>query len=127
MDTITPGTRVMLQDAVGDGYGPWCGRIVVCLCKRHTWQPALLGCECKHGDCGYPRRASACPWPYHVRWEGDDNESHQGPESLVITDPTLRPVPRCSGEAAIYSPEYLRRTQGPRDSSTPYDWRSYVP
>lgn len=82
MDTITPGTRVMLQDAM-DGFGPWCGRVVVCLCKRHTWQQELLGTECRHGECGYPRHASACPWPIHVKWD-DGNESHQGIDSLFI-------------------------------------------
>jgi hypothetical protein len=126
MDTITPGTRVMLQEAFGDGYGPRCGRVVVCLCKRHTWQRELLGTECRHSECGYPRHASACPWPIHVKWD-NGNESHQGIDSLFIVHRTMRPVPRCSGEAAIYSPEYLRRTQGPRDAVTPNDWRSYVP
>lgn len=39
-------------------------------------------------------------------------------------DPAARPVPRASGEAAIYSPEYLRRTQGPREGADMELWRS---
>lgn len=69
-----PGTRVVLDDP---DYGPYLGRVVVCLCKRHTWQPALLGRECGHARCGYPRPADTCPWPMHVVWD-DGNESHQG-------------------------------------------------
>jgi hypothetical protein len=39
-------------------------------------------------------------------------------------DPVARPVPRQSGEAAIYSVEYLKRTQGPREGADPNLWRS---
>lgn len=69
-----PGTRVVLDDP---DYGPYLGRVVVCLCKRHTWQPAPLGRECGHARCGYPQPADTCPWPMHVVWD-DGNESHQG-------------------------------------------------
>ncbi|MGW2169124.1 hypothetical protein ACWC1C_01175 [Streptomyces sp. NPDC001705] len=124
MDTIPSGTRVMLEDP---DYGPQHGRVVVCLCKRHTWQRELLGYECKHGDCGYPRAASACPWPVHVVWDGDGNESHQNAFDLVTVEPRLRSVPNCSGEAAIYSPEYLERTQGPRGVFPLMHWRNYIP
>jgi hypothetical protein len=37
----------------------------------------------------------------------------------LSADPKTRPVPRKSGEAAIYSVEYLRRTQGPREGADP--------
>ncbi|MEV7870165.1 hypothetical protein AB0P17_29660 [Streptomyces sp. NPDC088124] len=75
---LTTGTQVMLEDP---DCGTWRGRVVVCLCKRHTWQPYLRGRECGHAKCGFPRAASECPWPLHVRWD-NGNESHQGPESL---------------------------------------------
>lgn len=39
-------------------------------------------------------------------------------------DPVARPVPRQSGEAAIYSPEYLARTQGPREGADLELWWS---
>ncbi|MFH9731802.1 hypothetical protein [Streptomyces sp. NPDC017260] len=84
---LTTGTRVMLEDP---DYGSWHGQVVVCLCKRHTWQPQVgdggPGTECGHTRCGYPRPASACPWPLHIRWDNDD-ESHQGPEQLTPTAP----------------------------------------
>lgn len=77
-----PGTRVTLDDP---DYGTWVGTVVVCLCKRHTWQQQVgeggPGRECGHARCGYPRAASACPWPLHVRWSAD-NESHQSLKSL---------------------------------------------
>lgn len=39
-----------------------------------------------------------------------------------------RPVPRESGEAAIYSPEYLERKEGNREGVDPSLWRKfYVP
>lgn len=72
--TYAPGTRVTLNDP---DFGPAHGQVVVCLCKRHTYQPAIGGTECGHKACGYPRTAGACPWPMHVRWD-DGNESHQG-------------------------------------------------
>ena len=68
-----PGTRVMLADPP---LSPWYGRVVVCLCKRHTWQPQLQGRECGHAR-GFRVEAEACPWPMHVVWV-DGNESHQG-------------------------------------------------
>jgi hypothetical protein len=76
---LSPGTRVTLQDSE---YGTWVGTVVVCLCKRHTWQRELPGgagpgTECGHARCGYPRSATACPWPMHVLWD-NGNESHQG-------------------------------------------------
>jgi hypothetical protein len=79
MSALPPGTRVTLDDP---DYGTWHGRVVVCLCKRHVWQPALQGRECGHARCGYPHRAQACPWPLHVLWDSG-TESHQGPESLT--------------------------------------------
>jgi hypothetical protein len=73
-----PGTRVMLDDP---DFGPYHGRVAVCLCKRHVWQRQVgeggPGRECGHAQCGYPRAAEACPWPMHVVWD-DGNESHQG-------------------------------------------------
>lgn len=85
MDVVTtfpPGTRVTLDDPDS---GTWYGRVVVCLCKRHVWQRELLGRECGHAQCGYPRPATACPWPLHVVW-GNDNESHQSADSLTRGD-----------------------------------------
>ncbi|MFD9815196.1 hypothetical protein [Streptomyces sp. NPDC059080] len=70
-------------------YGTWTGMVVVCLCKRHVWQQQVgdggPGRECGHAKCGFPTGASACPWPLHVRWDGnedDPNESHTNPEDL---------------------------------------------
>lgn len=79
-----PGTRVMLEDPE---HGPWYGRVVVCLCKRHKWQQQVgeggAGRECGHAR-GFRVDAEACPWPMHVRWDGDgDNESHQGMDGLT--------------------------------------------
>lgn len=79
MQISTSGTLVSID--IPD-FGTWHGRVVVCLCKRHTWQPHLQGRECGHAQCGYPRAASACPWPLHVRWD-NGNESHQGREDLI--------------------------------------------
>ncbi|MFC4498463.1 MULTISPECIES: hypothetical protein [Streptomyces] len=80
---LLPGTPVALEDP---DFGTWFGLVVVCLCKRHTWQQQVgeggPGRECGHAQCGYPRPASACPWPLHVRWN-NDNESHQSAESLT--------------------------------------------
>jgi hypothetical protein len=86
---LVPGTRVT---HVETDWGTWIGTVVVCLCKRHKWQQQVgeggPGRECGHAKCGFPRAASACPWPLHVRWDGHwsdvagPNESHQGPESL---------------------------------------------
>ncbi|UXX93942.1 hypothetical protein N7U49_21270 [Streptomyces sp. AD2-2] len=86
---LTSGTQVALEDPDS---GTWFGLVVVCLCKRHIWQRELLGgggpgTECGHAQCGYPRVASACPWPLHVRWD-NGNESHQGAESLVLCTTT---------------------------------------
>ena len=79
-----PGTRVTLDDP---DYGTWYGRVVVCLCKRHVWQPERRGTECGHAVCGYPRAAEACPWPMHVVWH-NGNESHQGMDGLTaVTAP----------------------------------------
>jgi hypothetical protein len=79
-----PGTRVTLDDP---DYGPWYGRVVVCLCKRHVWQPVLLDRECGHERCGHGRGAAACPWPMHVVWR-NGNESHQGMDGLAaVTTP----------------------------------------
>lgn len=44
--------------------------------------------------------------------------------SVRQPDPAARPVPRQSGEAAIYSVEYLTRTQGPREGADPDLWRA---
>ena len=82
--SLATGTPVLTDDPE---FGTWYGRVVVCLCKRHTWQPDLPGgagpgTECGHARCGFPREASACPWPLHVRWD-NDNESHQSSESLT--------------------------------------------
>lgn len=74
-----PGTRVTLDDV---DYGTWHGRVVVCLCKRHTYQRAIGGRECGHAQCGFPRAAEACPWPMHVVWD-NDNESHQGMDGMT--------------------------------------------
>ena len=74
-----PGTRVRLDDP---DFGPMFGRVVVDLCKRHTWQPSIQGRECGHADCGFPRAASACPWPVHVNWD-NGNESHQHPDDFT--------------------------------------------
>ncbi|MET9385325.1 hypothetical protein ABZY09_30700 [Streptomyces sp. NPDC002928] len=38
-----------------------------------------------------------------------------------------REIPRNSGEAAIYSPEYLRRREGNARGAQPYNWREYTP
>ncbi|MEV8601867.1 hypothetical protein AB0465_18535 [Streptomyces griseoviridis] len=80
---MAPGTRVSLD--IPD-FGTMHGRVVVCLCKRHKWQQQVgeggPGRECGHARCGYPRAASACPWPLHARWD-NGNESHQGPEDLI--------------------------------------------
>ncbi|MFF9268637.1 hypothetical protein [Streptomyces rochei] len=38
-------------------------------------------------------------------------------------DPRQRPVPRQSGESAIYSLEYLERTQGPREGADAELWQ----
>lgn len=83
---LLPGTRVA-QDI--PEYGTWTGMVVVCLCKRHVWQQQVgdggPGRECGHAQCGYPAAASACPWPLHVRWDGNEdgpNESHTNPEDL---------------------------------------------
>ena len=78
---LAPGTQVTLDDPE---FGPYHGRVVVCLCKRHTYQPALPGRECGHAQCGFPRAADACPWPLHVVWD-NGNESHQGADSLQLT------------------------------------------
>lgn len=91
MGILMPGTRVILLDAV---YGPWHGRVVVCLCKRHKWQRQVgdggPGGECGHAQSGYPAAAEACPWPVHVRWDGGDpddpNESHEAAEDLNVLD-----------------------------------------
>ncbi|MGW6604832.1 hypothetical protein [Streptomyces sp. NPDC055036] len=85
IDTLlVPGTRVTLDDP-DPIFSNWTGIVVVCLCKRHVWQQQVgdsgPGRECGHARCGYPRTASACPWPLHVRWDGD-NESHESSESL---------------------------------------------
>ncbi|MFC5799140.1 hypothetical protein [Streptomyces formicae] len=120
------------------GYGPYYGRVVVCLCKRHTWQQQVgeggPGRECGHAQCGYPRPASACPWPLHVRWD-DGNESHEGTATLwpagdgrpdwspgdpTADRPLMRPVPPLSGEGAIYSIEYLTRREGNAYGTEPY-------
>lgn len=91
---LVPGTLVALDDP---DYGTWQGQVVVCLCKRHVWQPQVAdggpGRECGHARCGYPPAASACPWPVHVRWKGHwsdtdgPNESHQNPKDLRIVQP----------------------------------------
>lgn len=83
---LPAGTRVRLEDP---DYGPWFGCVVLCLCKRHVWQQELPGGAgpgrgCGYAQCGYPRSAEACPWPMHVRWDGGDNESHQGMEGLTV-------------------------------------------
>ncbi|AZM47857.1 hypothetical protein DMB38_20530 [Streptomyces sp. WAC 06738] len=90
---LAPGTRVTLDDPE---FSNWTGTVVVCLCKRHKWQRQVgdggPGRECGHARCGYPRAASACPWPVHVRWDGGDpndpNESHQSPDDLTILTTT---------------------------------------
>ncbi|MGW2513636.1 hypothetical protein ACWC0A_30430 [Streptomyces scopuliridis] len=125
-----PGARVTLNEA---DFGPYHGRVVVCLCKRHVYQPALPGRECGHAQCGYPPAAAACPWPVHVVWD-DGNESHQGMDGLTVErdrhswecDPEesalTRPVPRHSGEGAIYTPEYLRRREGNAHGTDGHMW-----
>jgi hypothetical protein len=78
--TITlypPGTRVWYDDP---DYGPYYGRVVVCLCKRHTYQPQINGREC--GCLGLPAH---CPTPMHVRWS-DGNESHEGQYTQPFTE-----------------------------------------
>lgn len=69
VETFPVGTRVVCDDPE---FGPYRGRVVVCLCKRHTWQPELQGRE-----CGCAGLASECPRPMHVAWD-DGNESHEG-------------------------------------------------
>jgi hypothetical protein len=76
MKTIPTGTRVIFSDPE---YGTWKGRVVVCLCKRHVYQPALGGRECW---CGYPVRRDACRIPLHVVWDDVDAESHESPYAL---------------------------------------------
>lgn len=45
-----------------------------------------------------------------------------------VEPPHTRPVPEASGEAAIYSPEYLERVEGNRRGTDPTLWRKfYVP
>lgn len=75
MTAFPPGTRVTLDDP---DFGTWQGRVVVCLCKRHTWQPCIQDRECR---CGYPYRRDACRIPLHVIWDGI-TESHESPLSL---------------------------------------------
>lgn len=41
--------------------------------------------------------------------------------------PHTRPVPERSGEAAIYSPEYLERKEGNRRGTDPDRWRTFPP
>lgn len=41
--------------------------------------------------------------------------------------PQDRPVPWKSGEAAIYSPEYLRRKEGNARGTAPSEWRLNTP
>lgn len=133
MKVFPPGTRVTMVD----GYGPYHGRVVVCLCKRHVWQKERQGRECGHADCGYPAAPEACPWPMHVLWD-DNGESHQGMDGLTVdrggvvwedNGPAhLRPVPVSSGEAAIYSPECLTRTQEAPSGTDPGGrWHTFVP
>lgn len=116
-----PGTRIVCYDT---DFGPYYGRVVVCLCKRHTWQPELHGREC---GCGVP--AAQCPRPTHVRWD-DGNESHEGhyvaPAALEERAPLMRPVPYRSGEAAIYTLEYLIRREGNAYGTILYDARCDV-
>jgi hypothetical protein len=124
MTTPAPGTRVELDDP---DTGTWHGRVVVCLCKRHAWQPHLGGRECGHAQSGFRVNAKACPWPLHVVWD-NGNESHQSAASLILAaTPAVgvarRPVPHFSGEAAIYSPEYLARREGNRLGVDPEAWR----
>lgn len=76
MKTLAPGTRVVMSDPE---YGTWKGRVVVCLCKRHTYQAALDGRECW---CGYPYRRDACRIPLHVVWDEMDTDSHESPYAL---------------------------------------------
>jgi len=80
METLAPGTRVTLDDPYS---GTWYGRVAVCLCKRHVWQPAIQGRECGHARCGFRVDAKACPWPMHVMWD-NGNESHQGTDGLMV-------------------------------------------
>jgi hypothetical protein len=81
--TISPGTEVRLNDP---DYGTWYGRVVVCLCKRHTWQQQVgeggPGFECRH-EPGKRPVASECPRPIHVVWPGV-TESHESPDSLTV-------------------------------------------
>ncbi len=132
MKVFPPGTRVTLTDA----YGPMHGRVVVCLCKRHTWQRERQGTECGHAQCGYPASPEACPWPMHIVWDLVGDESHQGMVGMKINDdrvvwsdngPTkMRPVPERSGEGAIYTPEYLARKEGNARGAEPAEWREIL-
>lgn len=70
-----PGTRVAT-----DLHGPYYGTVVICLCKRHTYQREIGGRE-----CGCARTAQRCPRPMHVRWD-DGNESHEGEYVDLTTD-----------------------------------------
>ncbi|MGW1180217.1 hypothetical protein [Streptomyces drozdowiczii] len=79
---LDPGTRVTLDEPE---FSTWTGTVVVCLCKRHVWQQQVgdggPGRECGHAKCGYPRAASACPWPVHVRWDRHWSDTHGPNES----------------------------------------------
>jgi hypothetical protein len=41
-------------------------------------------------------------------------------------EPRRRPIPRNSGEAAIYSPEYLRKREGNAQGAEGHQWWLYV-
>lgn len=45
---------------------------------------------------------------------------------LTPAGPKSRPVPRESGEGAIYTPEYLERVEGNRRGTDPDHWRRCV-
>jgi hypothetical protein len=77
--SFPPGTRVTLP---GRQYSAITGTVVVCMCKRHAWQPDISARE-----CGCDGADDTCPWPLHVRWDRVYDESHEN-DITIIAAPT---------------------------------------
>lgn len=45
---------------------------------------------------------------------------------VIPAGPLSRPIPRASGEGAIYSPEYLARKEGNAKGTEPDQWRYLI-